>query len=71
MALLCGAGGYRLADMQAERDSLAINWRGLPMPLEALVSANKKIVHPVKSDDPTTEAQVRAYFRRRRMSSSG
>ena len=71
MALLCGAAGYRLADMPADRDSLAINWRGLPMPLEALVSANKKIVHPVKTADPTTEAQVRAYFRRRRMSSSG
>jgi hypothetical protein len=71
MALLCGAAGYRLADMPPERDSLAINWRGLPMPLEALVSANKKIVHPVKTDDPATEAEVRAYFRRRRTSDAG
>ena len=48
MALLCCAAGYRLSDMPEDSDVLAINWRGLPMPLEALVSRNKKIVHPIK-----------------------
>ncbi len=43
-------------------DVLAINWRRLPMPLETLVSRNKKIVHPVKDDDLTVEPTVRAYF---------
>jgi hypothetical protein len=66
MALLCCAAGYRLSDLPEESDVLAINWRGLPMPLEALVSRNKKIVHPVKDDDLAVEAKVRAYFRQRR-----
>jgi hypothetical protein len=71
MALLCCAAGYRLSDMPPDRDTLAINWRGLPMPPEALVSANKKIVHPVKDRDPAAEANVRAYFRQRREDSVG
>ena len=68
LALLCCAAGYRLADLPEDDDVLAINWRGLPMPLEALVSRNKKIVHPVKSEDATVEPTVRAYFRQRRAS---
>ena len=58
--------GYRLSDMPEDSDILAINWRGFPMPLEALVSTNKKIVHSVKDDDRTVEAGVRAYFQDRR-----
>lgn len=69
MALLCCAAGYRLSDLPPDRNTLAINWRGLPMPPEALVSANKKIVHPVKDDGATAEANVRAYFRQRREAS--
>jgi hypothetical protein len=66
MGLLCGAAGYRLSDLPEDRDILAINWRGLPMPIEALVSQKKKIVHPIKDDDPAMEAHVRAHFRKRR-----
>jgi hypothetical protein len=66
LALLCCAAGYRLSDMPPDNDVLAINWRGLPMPVDALVSSNKKIVHPVKDDDPTVEPRVREYFRARR-----
>ena len=66
MALLCCAAGYRLSDMPEDDDILAINWRGMPMAPEMLVSRNKKIVHPVKDDDPTVEPSVRAYFRGRR-----
>ena len=66
MALLCCAAGYRLSDMPEDSDVLAINWRGLPMPLEALVSRNKKIVHPIKDDDLAVEPKVRAFFRHRR-----
>ena len=54
MALLCSAAGYRLSDLPEERDVLAINWRGMPMPPDVLVSRNKKIVHPVKDDDPNS-----------------
>lgn len=66
MALLCCAAGYKLSDLPADRDVLAINWRGLPVPLDALVAHNKKIVHPIKDDDPSVEPAVRAYFRERR-----
>jgi len=66
MALLCSAAGYRLSDLPEDRDVLAINWRGMPMPPDVLVSRNKKIVHPIKDDDPTAEPAVRAYFRSRR-----
>ncbi len=66
MALLCCACGYGLSDLPEDSDVLAINWRGLPMPLEALVARNKKIVHPIKDSDTVNEADVRAYFRERR-----
>lgn len=66
MGLLCYAAGFKLADMPETDDVMAINWRGLPMPVDDLVSRNKKIVHSVKTDDPITEASIRAYFRRRR-----
>jgi len=66
LALLCCAAGYRLSDPPEDQDPLAVNWRGLPMSVEALVSREKKIVHPVKEDDPSVEPSVRAYFRKRR-----
>jgi hypothetical protein len=68
LALLCCAAGYRLADLPEDDDVLAINWRGLPMPLETLVSRNKKLLHPVKSEDASLEPTVREYFRKRRVS---
>jgi hypothetical protein len=66
MALLCCAAGYRLSDLPEDSDVLAVNWRGLPLPLETLLSRNKKIVHPIKDDDPAVEPRVRAYFQNRR-----
>lgn len=66
MSLVCCAAGYRLSDLPADQDILAINWRGLPMPPEALVAANKKIVHPIKEDGAPAEGRIRSYFRRRR-----
>jgi hypothetical protein len=66
MALLCSAAGYRLSDLPEEHDVLAINWRGMPMPPDVLVSRNKKIVHPIKDDDPAVEPGIRAYFQGRR-----
>jgi hypothetical protein len=65
-ALLCCAAGYRLSDMPEDDDILAINWRGMPMAPEMLVSKSKKIVHPIKDDDPTVEPGVREFFQRRR-----
>jgi hypothetical protein len=66
LALLCCAAGYRLSDLPEASDILAVNWRGLPMPLDAIVSRNKKVLHPVKTEDAAMEPLVRAYFRHHR-----
>jgi hypothetical protein len=66
LGLLCCAAGYRLSDLPEDHDVLAINWRNLPMSVEALVSRRKKVVHPVKNQDPSIEPTVRAYFRKLR-----
>lgn len=66
-ALHTAAAGYRLADFSDAEHVMAVNWRGLPMPLHELVSRRKKIVHPVKDpDDPTIERDIRDFFRERR-----
>ncbi len=63
-SLHCAAGGFKLADFSRLQDVMAINFRGLPMPLEALVRYGKKVVHPVKElDEPEHEREVRAFFR--------
>ena len=66
-ALLVASEGYELSDPDLENDFMAINWRGLPMPLEELVAKKKKIVHPVKLDDPDAEEQIRNYFKQFRI----
>lgn len=63
LGLLCCAAGYRLSDLPDGHDVLAVNWRNLPMSVEALVSRKKKVVHPVKTEDLSIEPRVRAYFR--------
>lgn len=61
-AIHTAAAGFKFSDFD---ETMAINWRGLPMPLDDLVSRKKKIVHPVKDpDDPEHEKSVRAYFQR-------
>lgn len=63
LALCVGAAGFKLKDFSDKDDIMAINWRGLPMPLEELVERRKKIVHPIK--DPQNdlhETAVRTYF---------
>jgi hypothetical protein len=67
LALLCCAVGYGLSAVSEDNDFLAVNWRGLPMSLEALVARNKKIVHPIKDDDRSVEPRIRACFRERRV----
>ena len=66
-AVHCGAAGFKFADFSRPQDVMAVNWRGLPMPLEELVRRGKKIVHPVKEiDRPEHETRVRAFFKGRR-----
>lgn len=66
-SLFTVASGYSMHDFSDEADVMAINWRGLPMPLEKLAFLSKKIVHPVKDvDDADHERRVRAFFRARR-----
>ena len=53
MGLLAYACGFRLSDMPVNSDVLAINHTGLPMPVEELVARGKKLLHPVKGEDPS------------------
>ncbi|MCF8095712.1 MAG: hypothetical protein K9J79_10175 [Desulfobacteraceae bacterium] len=62
-ALNVAAGGYKFEDFSDKEHVMAINWRGLPMPLEELVLRRKKVLHPVKDpEDPNHEKHVRAFF---------
>jgi hypothetical protein len=64
LALYVVAAGLELADFSDVDHVMAVNWRGLPMPLEELVRRRKKLVHPVKDpDDRSHEQRVRAFFR--------
>ena len=64
LALCTGASGFRLKDFSDPEDIMAINWRGLPMPLEELVARRKKLLHPVKeTSDDCHEQKVREYFK--------
>lgn len=70
-ALHCGAGGFKIADFSRPEDVMAINWRGLPMPLTELVRHQKKVVHPVKDvDRPEHEQEVRTFFKQLRRDGS-
>jgi len=66
-SLYCSAGGFKLADFSRRDDVMAINFRGLPMPLEELVRNGKKVIHPVKDVERTEhEQEVRSFFKARR-----
>lgn len=72
LALCMGASGYKLKDFSDRDDVMAVNWRGLPMPLEELVERNKKIIHPVKDpSDKLHEFMVRKYFKDIRLADVG
>lgn len=59
------AAGLRLAD--GPGDVMAVNYRGLPVPLDQVRQRGVKIYHPVKlADDPGAQAEIRASFRRQR-----
>jgi predicted mannosyl-3-phosphoglycerate phosphatase (HAD superfamily) len=64
LALCNAAAGFKMKDFSDRDDIMAINWRGLPMPLDELVQRKKKLLHPVK--DPKNldhERKVRKYFK--------
>ncbi|MAB50853.1 MULTISPECIES: hypothetical protein [unclassified Marinobacter] len=70
LALCNAAAGYKMKDFSDRDDVMAINWRGLPMPLDELVRRQKKLLHPVK--DPKNqdhEKMVRRYFEKIRRES--
>ena len=62
-ALLASAVGFKLSDPDSENNFMAINWRGLPMPLEEIVTKNKKILHPVKLKEQQQEREIRNFFK--------
>lgn len=64
------AAGYRIMDFSRPDvidHVMAINYRHLPMSLEGLLAAGKKIVHPVKDvEDMKFQVEVREFFRSQR-----
>ena len=67
LSLFVSSGAMKLGDFSKRDQIMAINWRGLPMPLEELVARQKKVLHPVKDpQDPQMEIEVRAFFRAQR-----
>jgi hypothetical protein len=66
LGLLCHAAGLRMAGLVDEGDPFALAWRGLPGPPPWLLERRHAIVHSVKDDPDLGEAQLRAWFRRRR-----
>lgn len=71
LSLYTAAAGFRLLDFSDADQVMAVNWRGLPMPLDELVRRGKKVVHPVKvPGEPEQEREIRAFFRERRIEST-
>lgn len=60
MGLAAAACGYRLED--GRQDMFAVNWRGLPMPIDEVTQRDVRIIHPIKDEDPMTESRVRRHF---------
>jgi hypothetical protein len=58
------AAGFRLAD--AAPGLMAINWKGLPMPVEKIDRQGVKIIHPVKTGVDAEQAEIRAFFAAKR-----
>ncbi len=65
-SLLVSSIGFELSDPKEDYNFMAINWRGLPFPLEEICAKNKKIIHPVKLERPEDEPNIRAYFKKNR-----
>lgn len=66
MGLIAAACGFHLSDFPPSQDILAVNWRGFPMPLAKVIERNKKILHPVRANNPAVEPRVREWFRAQR-----
>jgi len=63
LSLCNAAAGYKMKDFSDRDDVMAVNWRGLPMPLDELVQRKKKLLHPVKDpENQNHEKMVRQYF---------
>ncbi|WP_276365525.1 glycosyltransferase family 2 protein [Chryseolinea sp. H1M3-3] len=60
--LIC-AVGLRLGDLASNSHPFACTWKGLPARPEALLDANKKIIHSTRYWQELNEAEVRKYFK--------
>jgi len=65
-SLLTIRHGYKLADFVTGDLPMGIQWRGLPDSPENLLKRGKKIVHSIKFYKDMPQAEIRAYFKKRR-----
>jgi hypothetical protein len=65
-SLLTIRHGFTLADFVTGDLPMGIQWRGLPDSPENLLKRGKKIVHSVKFYKNLSQADIRAYFKKRR-----
>lgn len=47
---------------------MAVNLKGIPWTLEEIISKDKKIIHSIKNDARYSQDEIRAHFRKHRMS---
>ncbi|MDQ8727648.1 hypothetical protein [Bradyrhizobium sp. LHD-71] len=60
------AVGMRFEDQVARGDVFGVRYKGLPYPPEELLDRRYAIIHAVKNDDTHSEAEIRAYFSKKR-----
>jgi hypothetical protein len=67
MHMYARAAGYRLKNYVSPGEVFGIRLTGLPFPLHELLEKGYSIIHSIKNDKRYSEAEVREYFRIRRL----
>jgi hypothetical protein len=61
------AAGYRLKNYVSPGEVFGIRLAGLPFPMQELLERGYSIIHSIKNDKRSTEAEVREFFRIHRL----
>ena len=68
IGLLPAAAGYGQADLVGAGEVFGVAFQGLPYPPAELLDRGYALIHAVKNDPDVSEADIRAFFRARRVS---
>lgn len=66
LGLLTAVAGLTMRGSVAPGEVFALAWQGLPLPPGEILARGYSVVHSVRDQPFGTEAELRAYFRRRR-----